>query len=312
MKSRRRTLFLGTGLLLGGCLANLDGFLHNPRHCSVVGPETCEEVEAELDRACTPCDTPYDWQSVNIPSERVSKLDIQLADGVTNDAYYIEGDGELRDQLLVYSHGNYASIDHYRHHIGWIYPSGVSLFVYEYRGYGKSSGKQVPTESEFFADAEAALEVARSEHQARGRSADDISLFGTSLGGIPTMHLAQIIEARRLILEAPYPSSQMFFEDSTGTSLPSTLLLEGRYDNEAAMRKVDTPLLLIHSPDDTKIRIGLSQRLYDASPADTRCFWRVPGAAHGVDEGIPLVLGIDVFAEGLAEFMRSEACPAQP
>ena len=46
--------------IVSGCF-DLDGFVHNPKHCSVVGTETCGSETDVWDKVCVPCDEAYDF-----------------------------------------------------------------------------------------------------------------------------------------------------------------------------------------------------------------------------------------------------------
>ncbi|MEC9071070.1 MAG: hypothetical protein VX938_01770, partial [Myxococcota bacterium] len=108
---------------MGGCV-DLDGFVHNPVHCSVVGPATCEEKGEIWDQVCLPCDEAYDfgreypWMAGTLEGgQTLAPLDngvverhaIETTDGEgTLDAYFIPAlDGSVNgDTTVLYNHGN--------------------------------------------------------------------------------------------------------------------------------------------------------------------------------------------------------------
>ena len=62
MRCRPRSPFIWALLSLGlGACFDLDGFVHNPIHCSAVSAQSCEEEALVWDKICTPCAQPYDF-----------------------------------------------------------------------------------------------------------------------------------------------------------------------------------------------------------------------------------------------------------
>ena len=160
--------------------ADVDAMLHNPRHCSIIGPDTCERASDPIwGKLCAACDDPYDWgieyawmeqtfdegQSARaIDASTVTQMSIPTSDGLGSlDAYLVPSHGEdpdLAGITIVYSHGNFASIEHYLPRVRYLHELGVSVFVWDYRGYGKSEPNTAPNGEQFVADARLALNEA--------------------------------------------------------------------------------------------------------------------------------------------------------
>ena len=155
-----------------GCF-DLDNFVHNPRHCSVVGPDTCDEDKNIWDRVCVPCDEPYDWEkeypwyegslSENesirpIPKDSVIQHQVNTEDGEGElDLYFIPAHGEHashKDLTILYNHGNYAGIEHYLPRLRYLYEGGFNLVAWDYRGYGKSNPDSSPSGEAFVKDSQ--------------------------------------------------------------------------------------------------------------------------------------------------------------
>ena len=301
--------FLLFALLSSGCIADVDAFQHNPRHCSVIGPDTCENEANEMDKLCVKCGEAYPWAERGMPVDRVSTLSFD-SDGVTNDAYFVEAaeDAPLKDVTIVVAHGNKGGIEHYLHLMEPLYLTGANLFTFEYPGYGQSSSEQTPSETAFFANADAAYALLLAELQQRNLETANVILYGMSLGALPTVHLAKQHAVRGVILEAPYPSASLFLADSSATSLPASFILSGNYDNLNKLPDVTQPIFLIHSKDDSFIRIEHSDRLYEAMN-DPKCFWRTSGADHGISGGVAITEGYDAYAQTLSAWITNQTCP---
>lgn len=83
-----------------------------------------------------------------------------------------------------------------------VHALGVNVFSYDYSGYGASSGSR--SESDVYADAEAALEELQTRLHV---PLDRIVLHGTSIGTAPTVHLASKLEVVVIVV---YFSSSKF------------------------------------------------------------------------------------------------------
>jgi fermentation-respiration switch protein FrsA (DUF1100 family) len=291
--------------LAAGCVADLDGFVSNPRHCTTIGPQSCEEESREHMKLCTPCDAPYPFEDHGIPAEAVTRVDVDLGDGETNDAYFIEARTGLSDTTLVYGHGNYGGIEHYLNRIGLLYDLDVNLFVLEYRGFGKSSQTTKPTEAQLYDDAERARAALDELHAPEGHR---ILYYGYSMGALPVVDLAVRRPPCALLLEAPWPSVQAFADDSSHVSLPESFLTTDAYDNVSKMPLVHVPVMVMHGVDDTFIVLDHGRAVYEAANAP-KTFHAVEGAGHGNGPGgIPESIGAEAYLALVSSFMEPLDC----
>ena len=170
---------------------------------------------------------------------------------------------------VLYSHGNAEdigqSIPLYQawRELGW------GVLAYDYPGYGQSPGR--PTE----ASAERAIEAAWAFLTAdQGLSSDQIVVIGRSVGSGPSVWLADRTSPATLVLISPFTSA-------FAVQSPAQYILPGnRFPNLKRIRNCDTPLLVIHGEADRVIPISHGLKLHDASPADQKALFRVPGAGH--------------------------------
>ncbi len=104
-------------------------------------------------------------------------LRFKTRDGITLHGWLVPAEASIG--LILFCHGNAGNISHRVDNIRRLHDIGLSVLIFDYRGYGLSGGRI--TESGFYLDAEAAYEIAR-EHAARENL--KLILFGRSLGGI--------------------------------------------------------------------------------------------------------------------------------
>lgn len=307
--SRALGLVASAALLQGGCLADLDAFVHNPRHCSTVGPATCEDQADVKRRLCTPCDAPYPWADFGVPAASVIDVVVELADGATNTAHFIpaapDAAGGRADVTIVYGHGNYGGIEHYLNRVELLYRTGMNLYVVDYRGYGKSSDPAKPTEAQLYDDAVRARDAL---DDVAGVDPAAVLLYGYSVGALSIVEMAVQRDACGLLLEAPWPSAQAFTNDSTRVGLPASFIATGAYDNIAKMPDVHAPVLVVHGGDDDFILAAHGQALA-AAANEPVSYVEIDGAGHGnFGADIPTVMGEDAYLALVSGFAASAGC----
>lgn len=199
-------------------------------------------------------ETPSDWQ---LPYEDVS---LDTHDGEQLHGWYIPAadDSQARPVLLFF-HGNAGNISHRRASLEIFHRLGLNQLIIDYRGYGKSTGK--PSEAGLYIDAMAAWDYLL---ESRGFNADQVVIFGRSLGGAVATQLASQVPARGVILESSFSSARDMAQHSF--SLLSHLLYL-RYDFNSLDRlpHIDAPLLILHSTEDEIIPYRFGEKLFKAA-----------------------------------------------
>lgn len=137
----------------------------------------------------------------------------------------------------------------------------VHVFVFDYRGYGKSSG--IPSEKGTGLDVQAAYEVARSA--LGGVDNPPVVVYGRSLGGAVALQLASQVPVRGVILESTFSSIVDVGKSLYPYLLPG-LTCRHRYRSDLWIPQVRCPVLAAHSPEDTVVPYELGKTCYDLAP----------------------------------------------
>lgn len=178
-------------------------------------------------------------------------------DGVTLYAWFIPAE-EPRATVL-HCHGNSGNISDRIDTIKIYHDMGISLFIFDYRGYGRSKGS--PSEKGTYKDAEAAWNYLVEE---MGIEPGDIIISGHSLGGSVASYLAGKVAPKALIVEGSFTSmtdmGKLFYP-----YLPIRLLVRQRYNTVNHLKKVRCPVLIIHSPGDRLVPFYMGRALYEAA-----------------------------------------------
>ena len=273
--------------LFAGCV-DLDGFVHNPVHCSNVSEQTCNKNDV-WDNVCLSCEEPYDfaatyefkegWYARDIPQDSVEGHKLKTTDGEGEiDLYWITAHGEnasLAQTTLVYHHGNYAGIEHYMPNVRYFYEAGFNVVVWDYRGYGKSLPETTPNASQWFADAETVSDFVQENAPDKSR----IVLLGQSLGAIPATHVALYQMPCAYILETPFTSLGAIGHDNSGLTLPDGFLSKGQYNNTEKIKRYEGPLFVMHGTEDYTISYEAAVQLYNNAPGP-KDMWTIVGVGH--------------------------------
>jgi fermentation-respiration switch protein FrsA (DUF1100 family) len=167
------------------------------------------------------------------------------------------------------------------------------VFIFDYRGYGKSQG--APSESGLYLDAKAAYDYLAGE---RGVSKDAVILYGESIGGIVAIDLAQNKEIKALITEEAFTS----VKDMSAMAYPFLpyFIFSSRFNALSKIKNVTCPKLVIHSVDDEIVPFPLGEKLFDAAPPPKK-FLKLRGSHNTafLESGQGFRDGIRYFLSGL-------------
>ena len=169
---------------------------------------------------------------------------------------------------------------------------GVSVMIFDYRGYGRSEGS--PNEDGILADARAARAVLA---QKAGVSEEQIVLMGRSLGGGVMVDIAARDGARALILESTFTS----LPDVAGWHypwLPVRLLMRTRLDSLSKIKEYHGPLLQSHGDADRIIPLKLGRQLFEAANSPKR-FVTISGRDHNDPQSEDYYEALDEFLDDL-------------
>jgi uncharacterized protein len=194
---------------------------------------------------------------------------------------------------VLFCHGNGGNISSCLDSAIIINSLGLNLLVFDYRGYGTSTGS--PSEQGTYEDADAAWTYLTSERKIPpGR----IIIWGRSLGGPIAARTASMHSAGLVIMESTFSSLQQLVNDRFFRT-PSWVLSNYAYDTRKYLGKVGAPVLVIHSPDDEVVPFAHGKALYQ-SLTGPGSFLQIKG---GHNNGF--VLSRDVYQSSISTFINT-------
>ena len=214
----------------------------------------------------------------------------KTSDGVElNGWYFAARTNSPRGHLAVLiCHGNGGNIsdraDLYR---AWLH-TGVAVFAFDYRGYGRSQGR--PSEEGTYLDAQAA-------HQWLAKKGfEQIIVHGESLGGGIASELCLRERMRGLVLQSTFTSipdvgAKMF------PWLPVRWLGNIKYDTHGKLPRLKLPVLVMHSRADELTPFEHAERNF-AAAHEPKLFWEIGGDHNGALEDRAR------FIEGIEQYLH--------
>jgi len=219
------------------------------------------------------------------------EVHFRAGDGTALHGWYVPA--RAARATLLFCHGNGGNISHRLESILIFNGLGLNVFIFDYRGYGLSSGR--PSEQGTEQDALAAWHWLAKEKQA---NPEKLIIFGRSLGGAVAAGLACVRGAAGLVLESSFTSYCDIGREHYPW-LPVRLIARYRYATLEKVSCLDMPVLVVHSPDDDLVPFGHGRALYDAC-AGQKYFLEISG---GHNDGF--LLSGDTYVHGFDRFITA-------
>ena len=189
--------------------------------------------------------------------------------------------------VLLWCHGNAGNVSHRLENIRQLYQRGISVMIFDYRGYGQSTGE--PSEAGLYQDALASYDYLI---QQRRISPERLIIFGRSLGSSVAGEVAIRRTSAGLMLEGSFPSIQAM-SDHHYFGLPAQWFMDVDFNLAKKVRMLQVPLLVIHGERDSIVPMALGRQVFEAAQEPKR-WYAVSGAEHN---DVPFVGGESYYRE---------------
>jgi uncharacterized protein len=157
--------------------------------------------------------------------------------------------------VIIYFHGNGGSLPGRVDRFRQLIQEGIGLVGVEYRGYGGSGG--TPSEQGLIDDAKAGYDFAAARY-----TVPQIVAWGESLGSGVAVALAAEKPVGRLILEAPFTSTE-----AVGARhywyLPVRFLMKDQFHSDERIGKVTAPLMIMHGVQDRTVPYAMGEQMFE-------------------------------------------------
>ena len=192
-------------------------------------------------------------------------------------AWYFNFSGKENDKTILFCHGNNANISYQKYVIDLCSYLSCNLFLFDYRGYGQSTG--IPSPSSICADGLVAYNYLSSFC-----SPEHIYVWGESLGGAAAVHIASTQQCARLICMCTFSSLDdiVISKQCVQRWIAIALSLVVRticdvLPNSSKISAVKCPIVVIHSTDDEIIPHACAKKLYSSIQHNQKLFLSIRG-----------------------------------
>jgi fermentation-respiration switch protein FrsA (DUF1100 family) len=199
-------------------------------------------------------------------------VEIQTADGERLHGWWIPAGVRPATAHVLLSHGNAGNIGDRVMHAALLCAAGFDVLLFDYRGYGRSTGR--PSELGTYRDARAA----RSALLARPDvDRDRVLYLGESLGGAVALELALEFPPAGLVLMSTFTSVRDMARRHYPIIPPA--VVPDAYPTLRRVPRLQAPLLVIHGDRDDIVPSLHGHALFDAAPSP-KLLHIIEGAGH--------------------------------
>jgi uncharacterized protein len=237
------------------------------------------------------------------PPLKFESVELAVGDSTVH-GYWVPRDNAAA--VVLFLHGQDTTLGRNLSHVETIHRLGCHVLLIDYRGFGATFGQFTPSQASVFEDVDT---VWRHLTEQRGFSAQQIVIYGHSLGGAIAVELAtRYPSAAGLIVENSFTS----VKDMVHWKLPFTRLyplgwiLRHPLDSlQKVSRHPLPPTLFIHGTVDAKVPYFMSQSLHAAASGSATELLLIEGGGHA-DRGP----GQSNYLQIIARFIDKVTTPA--
>ncbi len=212
---------------------------------------------------------------------------VPVLEGIEGEDVYFHGDMGQRLNgwfwrnpeakfVFLFSHGNSGNITIRDKTARLMLMAGGSVFVYDYQGFGRSTGN--PSVEGICSDARGAYDYLV---QREGVSPDSIIAYGESLGAAVSSYLTTVRPVRSFVLQSGFASLHRIAYETFPLLrvYPDFLFPKPTLDSQSVLSRRHPPVLLIHGELDSVIPVQHSVDMFNASVGEKRLL-KLPNSAH--------------------------------
>ncbi|MBI9019346.1 MAG: alpha/beta hydrolase [Phycisphaerae bacterium] len=204
-------------------------------------------------------------------------------DGTELSGWFVPAQREEALGTVVQFHGNAQNMTSHFDFVGWLVKEGFNVFVFDYRGYGRSEGK--PKKEGLYQDSVAAMEYVFGRGDVDGNK---VVVLGQSLGGNQAIAAcAKFSKVKAIAIESTFSSYQAVVEDKVG-AMPvlgwgkgwlSRRAIDNDYSASEYIGQIHCPVVFVHGTDDKVVESYHSERLYEMAN-EPKELWLIEDGGH--------------------------------
>ena len=184
----------------------------------------------------------------------IEKVKIKTSDNIDLLSWFHKKDLK-KFKTIIYFHGNAGTLENRIHKLNHFKDININFLIVSWRGFSGNKGK--PTEEGLYKDARAA----KYWLNLNNISDQDIIVYGESLGTAVAIDLAKDHKFAGVILESPF-TSMIKLSGKYYPWAPTRLLLKDKYETDKKIKKVFSPLLVLHGRKDNIVPFEMGEQIF--------------------------------------------------
>ena len=208
------------------------------------------------------------------------------ADNLLLHGWFIPSVTESAKGTIFYLHGNAQNVSTHLRSIWWLPHHGYNIFMFDYRGYGRSQGEA--TLEGLHQDVSAAMSYVFTKLPI---NKDNVVIYGQSLGGALAITASPQSEhfpkVSGIIIEGAFTSYRRVAREALDAwwltwafQWPLSYMITDAYRPIDAIASISPkPILIIHGAEDQVINLRHGQELFEAAKQPKE-HWVIDNAGH--------------------------------
>jgi fermentation-respiration switch protein FrsA (DUF1100 family) len=209
---------------------------------------------------------------------RFENVDFKSTDGTDLHGWFIPSQAKQPKGTVVFSHGNAGSLGYHLGFVLWLAEAGYQVFMYDYRGFGKSGGEL--DRRGMIEDVKGAFAYVKARKDV---DAKRLVSYGHSLGGAKSV--AAIAAEKRMeglravVIDGAFTSYQAMAR-VVGGELGANLITDEFSPKDLIGKISGTSLLVIHGDRDLVVPVSQGKELFKLAN-EPKTLFEVKDGGHG-------------------------------
>ncbi len=216
-------------------------------------------------------------------NHKVEKIKIPSDEELTS--WYFKKNKNFK--TILFFHGNAGSLENRIYKLNDISKLDLNYLIVAYRGFSGNRG--TPTEEGLYKDARAA----KYWLNLNNISDQNIIVYGESLGTAVAIDLAKDHKFAGVILESPF-TSMLKLSRKYYAWLPTGILLKDKYETDKKIKKVFSPILILHGRKDNIVPFEMGEELFKLAN-NPKYNYFIDNDDHMMDFNDDLINSINLF-----------------
>jgi len=208
---------------------------------------------------------------------RYDDVKFKSADGTKLHGWFLKAKTAKPKGTVVFSHGNAGSLGHHLGFVMWLAEAGYQVFMYDYRGFGKSGG-EVDREG-MVEDVKAAFKYVCERPDV---DPERLVSYGHSLGGAKSV--TAIAEEKpnglkAIVIDGAFASYRAM-ATLVGGQFGASMISDELSPKDFIKKITKTPLLVVHGDRDQVVPFSQGRELFDLAN-EPKTLFEVKNGRHG-------------------------------